>query len=124
MPTCHHPMLTMALLVAIALRVVVGAPCCWTEQAGTSPPVEHHEHHSAHADHTGHAESDNPHEGHGEDAIAKPCCSACGPTLPPEPTLLAARVAPLTLHEPEAIRALATRPPFPAYEATGPPLLI
>lgn len=44
--------------------------------------------------------------------------------LPSDPVELIARAAPTTLPEPSPVRRLATRPPFPAYEATGPLALI
>lgn len=110
------------LLAALMLRVVAGAPCCMVPlddgagvQAGS---------HAQHAQHHSNDQSDDPHSGHGEDATAKPCCSACGPTLPPEPVALAKQTISQRGAEPQAIRSLATRPPYPAYDATGPPLLI
>ncbi|MHA7818909.1 MAG: hypothetical protein ACX930_04605 [Erythrobacter sp.] len=62
------------------------------------------------------------HSGHGEDhPTAKPCCSACGPTLPADPVGFAAREKVRGAPAEVRIRTLATRPPFPAYDATGPP---
>lgn len=41
------------------------------------------------------------------------------PDAAPETAQLKSPTAPLALPEPAPVRALATRPPFPAYEATG-----
>ena len=106
----------LALLVAIGLRTVLGAPCC-IDPASAAHAIES-------AGHSHHAnESGNDHSDHGDDPAANPCCSACGPTLPPEPAHIAVIVAPRVLPEPAPIRSLATRPPYPAYNATGPPRL-
>lgn len=111
-----RPFLMLALLVAIGLRTVLGAPCC-VDPASAALVIENagHAHHSE--------EEGHDHSEHGEGASVNPCCSACGPTLPPEPALIALVRTPRALPEPAAIRALATRPPYPAYDATGPPLL-
>ena len=122
----------IALLAAIMLRVAIGAPCCWSggahaEPAQRSVQTSHvtaqndaaHDH-SGPAQHGEHGE----HGEHGDDPTAKPCCSACGPTLPADPVTLLARANVASLIEPKPIRELVTRPPFPAYEATGPPALI
>lgn len=147
MTNSRRPFLLYIVLLAIGLRTVLGAPCCMTPLQAAEMPSAHaqmsqsHAEHAIHADHAGHTEhaakQDAPdhgdhsdhgdrsgHGGHGDDATAKPCCSACGPTLPPE---LAQLTPPAAVHDvpvPAAIRALETRPPFPAYDATGPPLLI
>ncbi len=98
----------------------------------------HHAQHHA-ADHSGHnltegaigavgdagaGDNGKPGQHSAHDAHdSQSCCSACGPTLPPQ----LAQFGPLGERAQEAmmppIRALATRPPFPAYEARGPPLL-
>ena len=130
----HHPrpFLLLLLLVAIGVRSVVGAPCCVaiaqaTEAAASEAAAAdaaanghaaHDAHHSDHASHGGHA-------GHSsDDPSANPCCSACGPTLPSEPAQLASPSEARDMPQAAPIRALATRPPFPAYDARGPPLLI
>ncbi len=122
MHSSRRPFLLFAMLLAIGLRTVFGAPCCM--EVGLAPeaaPMVAHGEHDAHDADSGTA---GPHGGHGDDPSANPCCSACGPTLPSEPTTFANRTAPRTLPAPAPIRALATRPPFPAYEATGPPLRV
>ncbi len=123
--------LIVALLVSIGLRTVFGAPCCFNEEAlAKVPGIElAAQGHSSHAEHAEHSDvSQDSHgdhgDGHGDDSTAKPCCSACGPTLPADPVLIAIAKPATSLPEPEAIRALATRPPFPAYDATGPPLQV
>ncbi|MEM7667280.1 MAG: hypothetical protein AAF250_15605 [Pseudomonadota bacterium] len=114
----------IALLVSLGLRTVLGAPCCM-DGGGHAQVSEA----AAHADHTLHdtalgGHDDADHSEHGDSPTANPCCSACGPTLPPEPICIALISPPQAAPEPEAIRELATRPPYPAYDATGPPLLI
>ncbi|MEL7445917.1 MAG: hypothetical protein AAGK02_08895, partial [Pseudomonadota bacterium] len=127
MSRARRPFLLTMLLVAIGLRTALGAPCClepsqWAETGAHEVEVHtnmaHHEH-ATHAD-----VSDDGHGSHGEGPASNPCCAACGPTLPADPIELAL-IKPIgALPEPDAIRVLATRPPFPAYDATGPPLLI
>lgn len=133
----QRTLLLAIMLVAIGLRSVLGAPCCAFIEQARAVSVEHHAHkgqahHSAqdhvdhstgHSGHTGH-NNDGGHSGHGDDPSANPCCSACGPTLPPEPTAIAKASLIVQTPEPAPIRAFATRPPFPFYEARGPPLLI
>jgi len=124
MQSPRRPFLLSLMLIAIAMRAAFGAPCCMEpamsgQAAGAAMVQVDHAAHSVPADH-----STDPHAGHSDDPAANPCCSACGPTLPPDPAVIA--------HPPEkrayplraAFRILATRPPFPAYDATGPPLLI
>ncbi|MEL6529496.1 MAG: hypothetical protein AAFQ27_06010 [Pseudomonadota bacterium] len=105
-----------ALLLAIGLRTVLGAPCCMDGgvHAQASASNAEHQHHAA--------ESDS-HSEHGDTNSANPCCSACGPTLPSEPAQFAPVEIPGAVVESARFRALATRPPYPAYEATGPPFL-
>jgi len=135
----NHPFLLTLLLVAIGLRTVFGAPCClaW-ESAAHAQSADHQTHlsdcHETHADHVGHASQhhahheehadDAGHEDHAHSAASNPCCSACGPTLPSDPVLLADRDAISPPLQAVAIRELKTRPPFPAYDARGPPILI
>ncbi len=113
-----RPFLMLALLLAIGLRTVLGAPCCMDGGVHGQAQIESAEH----AEHAQHVALDDEHSDHGDSPAANPCCSACGPTLPPEPVQFALITAPRVLPTPDAIRALATRPPYPAYEATGPPL--
>ncbi|MEM9502193.1 MAG: hypothetical protein AAF941_10170 [Pseudomonadota bacterium] len=113
----------IALIVAIGLRTVLGAPCCMdglghAQVSDANAHSEHHLHKAALTEGAGHEHSE-----HGDSPTANPCCSACGPTLAPKPAQIALINTPRILPQPTAIRALATRPPFPAYEATGPPLL-
>lgn len=110
------------MLLAIGLRTVFGAPCCMPPAQAAELQMDAHAHHGEHSDTSG-ADSQG-HAGHGDDPTAKPCCSACGPTLPPEPAVFTALKTVNDAPKPSAIRELATRPPYPAYEATGPPLLI
>ncbi len=130
MPHPTRPLLHFFLLLAIGVRVIVGAPCCL-------PPAEAAQmDHGAQAHHDMHDDmavdegerlvgNDAGHgDGHGDDPSANPCCSACGPTLPSEPVLFASRAIMREVPAATAIRVLATRPPFPAYEARGPPLLV
>ncbi|MEL7189241.1 MAG: hypothetical protein AAGK17_06775 [Pseudomonadota bacterium] len=114
------------MLAAFMLRTLLGAPCCADTALAAMQDVDaaHAEmvtDHSMHANHSSHA---NHHAGHDPDSTANPCCSACGPTLPPDPALIALHKTTPALPQPAPVRALATRPPFPAYDATGPPLLI
>ncbi|MEM6856616.1 MAG: hypothetical protein AAF559_02005 [Pseudomonadota bacterium] len=135
MSRTSHPILNFALLAAITLRMIVGAPCCMEPVSAASHSLDAaaHSHHAHHGHHAGdeahqsdtHASShggyEGGHEGHGGDNTANPCCSACGPTLPADPVQFAASSAPKSVPEPTPVRALATRPPFPAYDARGPP---
>ena len=119
-----RPFLLTLMLMAVAVRTVFGAPCCLDMAQAATVGVEaaslgeDHEHtHEA-------AGPEDAHGGHSDSNSANPCCSACGPTLPPEAASFAAASLTREVPQPAAIRALATRPPFPAYEATGPPLLV
>ena len=116
-----RPLLLALLLMAFAVRTVLGAPCCLdsAHAAETNHVEAEAEHHSDHSDHA----QDTEHDSHGDDSAANPCCSACGPTLPTVLAKFTPGAAIKALHAPEAIRSLATRPPFPAYDATGPPFL-
>ncbi|MEM6475861.1 MAG: DUF2946 family protein [Pseudomonadota bacterium] len=125
----RRPFLMIALLLAIGLRSALGAPCCVDRAVaadGVADSVamaaDSHHTHDAHHGHDG--EGGDHHSEHGDSPTANPCCSACGPTLPAEPVSFALTEAKRLAPEAKAIRALATRPPYPAYEATGPPLLI
>lgn len=63
------------------------------------------------------------HGEHEDDPRAKSCCSACGSSLPAAPaayTLARAVCAPAAA---APLRAFATIPLIPAYEARGPPFL-
>ncbi|MGB3469565.1 MAG: hypothetical protein WBA51_01930 [Erythrobacter sp.] len=117
-----RPFLLSLMLAAIALRSVLGAPCCMEPLSAAEPTLGEHSAHSGHGAVGSHSGDHGDHSG--DDPSANPCCSACGPTLPPDQPVLTARTAPMTLPEPAPVRTLATRPPFPAYEATGPPVLI
>jgi Protein of unknown function (DUF2946) len=120
-----RPFLLAVLLIVIGIRSVLGAPCCvFVAQANEADQVQHADHvqHDAH-DHADDA-AQSGHQGHGDDPSANPCCTACGPTLPPEPTVIGAIAMVAAAPQAEPIRKLETRPPFPAYEARGPPLLI
>ncbi len=131
----NRPILLTLLLLSIGLRTVFGAPCCMAWEAAahaaeTPMEIESQDHHDDHAHHDHHAHSgDEPNPGdssHSHDAHASasnPCCSACGPTLPPETVLLADRAQVKAPTSAIPIRAQQTRPPFPAYDARGPPLL-
>ncbi|MEM6909095.1 MAG: hypothetical protein AAF494_10485 [Pseudomonadota bacterium] len=122
MVTSHRPVLLTMLLLAIALRSILGAPCCVDPAMALSAEHLHRADHAHHATH-GSGTHEKHGDGHGDDPSANPCCSACGPTLPPDLPLIALVAPPQTMPEPATARALATRPPFPAYDATGPPLL-
>ncbi|WP_162925126.1 hypothetical protein [Aurantiacibacter odishensis] len=110
-------LLQVLLLVALAVRICVGAPCC-TRGMSPSEPVAQTGHHQMAAAHdlapSGHGEHDS-------DNTANPCCSACGPTLPQQPLILARTAAPAGAF------ALAPEHPVPsleairAYQARGPP---
>ncbi|MEO0464714.1 MAG: hypothetical protein AAF127_16425 [Pseudomonadota bacterium] len=127
----NNPVLSVLLLAALALRMVCGAPCCWEPNAAHGPTeaASHHGHHGHH----GHAMAasvthqspdlaDNSgHPAQHSDNTANPCCSACGPTLPPEPLQLARVAVEGIMPGAAPVRELATRPPFPAYDARGPP---
>jgi uncharacterized protein involved in copper resistance len=136
----NRPFLLTLLLLSIGLRTVFGAPCCMAWEAAahaaeTPMEIESHDHHGHH-DHDGHAHHDH-HAHHGDEhgssdgthsheahaSASNPCCSACGPTLPPDTILLADRAQIKAPTNAIPIRALQTRPPFPAYDARGPPLL-
>jgi len=112
----RRPVLIVLLLLAIGLRTALGAPCCME-------PVQVASHETG-GTHASHGEGTSNHDDHVGDPSAKPCCSPCGPTLPPDPVILASGAAPRVVPAPAPLRAFATRPPFPAYEATGPPLRI
>ncbi|TRD10504.1 hypothetical protein FGU71_00560 [Erythrobacter insulae] len=111
------------MLMAIAVRTVFGAPCC-IDQAQAAP-LETHAAKNSHSQSAETAQSaDDPYSDHADKNTANPCCSACGPTLPPETASANVPIVPRAAPEPAPIRELATRPPYPAYNATGPPLLI
>ena len=114
----RRPFLLMLMLAAVLLRTTLGAPCCMAPLAAQE---QTHASGAEHMMHEGHVEPSGHHDGAEGDITSNPCCSACGPTLPSEPTSLAVNSVPRQLAEPTPIRALETRPPFPAYEATGPP---
>ncbi|MEL7199245.1 MAG: hypothetical protein AAGL10_13100 [Pseudomonadota bacterium] len=122
MNSSNRPFLLLIMLLAIGLRTALGAPCCAPlTQVHAVEATANHDGHTHHA----HAPTDiGGHEGHGDDPSSNSCCSACGPTIPPEPSQFAAASMLRETPEPVSIRALTTRPPYPAYEATGPPLLI
>jgi len=132
MSLARRPLLQTVVLIGLAFRSILGAPCClniellFQDQPSAVEQSAHahhqHEHHGDQSDHEG---SDHDgHGDHGDSPASNPCCSGCGPSLPPEAasftTLIASRIVPAA----EQIRELRTRPPYPAYEATGPPLLI
>lgn len=116
----------LALLIAISMRAVLGAPCCLYLAKAVGPNQNGHVIEAGHSGHHDHNQSDHAggHSEHADDPSANPCCSACGPTLPSDPAQLANVATLRSLPCPTPIRVLATRPPFPAYEATGPPALI
>ncbi|MEL6238732.1 MAG: hypothetical protein AAFQ90_09090 [Pseudomonadota bacterium] len=111
-----HPILQILLLVSIGLRMVFGAPCCME-----FPSAAHHAQDGHHAHHGAQVAIPEHHEDNAGDPSANSCCSACGSSLPADPFHIAARTAPKQLPEPAPVRELETRPPFPAYDATGPP---
>ncbi|MEM7779713.1 MAG: DUF2946 family protein [Pseudomonadota bacterium] len=117
----HHPLLMLCLLVAVSLRMTIAAPVCMPYMLDIAEADSAHgEHHADHAHHAHHSDMG----GHGEDHESHPCCSACGPSLPPEMTEFDARLFIREVPSATQIRALATRPPFPAYDARGPPLQV
>ncbi|MBD2842260.1 hypothetical protein [Erythrobacter rubeus] len=118
MAKSQHPVLLALMVLAIAVRSAFGAPCCMEIPQSDQSVAAEHAHHSVNPNN-----SDDPHGQHGDNPSANPCCSACGPTLPPESAPFAALAAIRDIPESAPIRALKTRPPFPAYEATGPPFL-
>lgn len=123
-----RPFLLAILLVAIGIRSVLGAPCCVFVAHAYEGNQQQHDTHD-HYDHADHFDDDGHtapfgHESHGDDPSANPCCTACGPTLPPEPTMIGAVALVLNTPLAEPVRELKTRPPFPAYEARGPPLQV
>ena len=137
MPRQLPVLLQVMLLASLAIRMVVGAPCCWSGQ--TEPQVEQSGtmQHAMHAGHDMAAMGDmaampdmqqqpaSGHEGHDEgDNRAGPCCSACGPVLASaEVVILAKAAAPHTPRE-FAERELPPRDLLRLYEATGPPLRV
>ncbi|MEM6826795.1 MAG: hypothetical protein AAF553_02520 [Pseudomonadota bacterium] len=118
MSTTQRPVLQLLLLLAIGLRTVFGAPCCIDMNAAGG-----HHHHAAHAhhDHSVVGDAGDEDKDNAQDSAANPCCSACGPTLPPDTAPTLARLALRETPVATPILTLATRPPFPAYDATGPP---
>lgn len=121
----NHPFLPTLLLLAIGLRALVGAPCCMALPGVESGSHGAHAHHAAQT--AIHAEPGEPAASDDEspsDPSANPCCSACSPPLPSHPPEFAARSVPRSVPEPTPVRALATRPPFPAYDARGPPVAV
>lgn len=125
----HPPALLLILLMAVSLRMTFAAPFCMPQMmAGADIHAGHDHAQHAHMHHGEHGMADSGvdsgssghegHEGHQQ------CCSACGPSLPPELATLDLRAALREAPTATPIRALATRPPFPAYDARGPPLLI
>lgn len=129
--------LHILLLMALAVRVAFGAPCCLTfpdNFAGDHADAGHemmamaaHGEPShadlAHAGHTDRADS-NGHSGHDGDNTAKPCCSACGPTLPSSD---ADAFVAAPLPDSHFYPRFAQLPPLAAhrqYNARGPPLVI
>jgi len=148
MSRSRQSLIQLALLLALALRTALGAPCCIemphaAASHAAQASIQHAADHTGHGAQTGHAHhyaadatqavkangsaSDaghDGHEGHGEDPSANPCCSACGPTLPPQIAPLAARSPSRDAPAPAPIRALPKRAPLTAYDARGPPRLI
>ena len=125
MPPGRRSLLLFVMLCAIGIRSVLGAPCCMDVLEAAHSAHAEHGHHAHHGGDKGHLDQGhNGHSDHGDDPTAQPCCSACGPTLPQDPVLLAEVKQPRILPEPAPIRALKTRPPFPAYNATGPPQIV
>ncbi|MEL6707478.1 MAG: hypothetical protein AAFP79_04270 [Pseudomonadota bacterium] len=118
----NHPFLLTIVLLSLGMRAFFGAPCC-LPMGANGPHAGHHAHHAHHGP-PSQAETPADDSDPASDPSANPCCSACSPPLPSEPVELIARTAPKSLPEPTPVRSLATRPPFPAYEATGPPTLI
>ncbi|MBV7264624.1 hypothetical protein [Erythrobacter ani] len=118
-----RPFLLAMMLLAIGLRSVFGAPCCMDGAlAANAPTVSASAHHSVLSSDSDEHDGEH-HSEHGESPSANPCCSACGPTLPPDAATASAPSQDRDFAEPAPVRALKTRPPFPAYDATGPPLL-
>ena len=115
--------LQVMLLVSLAVRLAVGAPCCLSmdERVSATEPAAMEHGSGMHHMSMGEEEAPSGHDGHEGDNTANPCCSACGPTLAQQPPSLA-RVA-----APPAVFASAPEHPAPsleairAYLATGPP---
>lgn len=127
----QRPFLMFVRLCAVALRTVMGAPCCAPlPQIGAMEASLHsghaqHDHkiterdtdrhstnvHKAHGvNHSDHGHSNSDHHNHCDDPSANPCCSAYGPTLPPEAMQIAHIAQQSLLPEPDPVRAFATRP--------------
>ena len=126
MPQRGQAFLNLLLLMSIGLRVVFGAPCCWTG-AGAEPAALEAPAHSSMA-HAMHGDDDQAepsgHEDHGEDNRAKPCCSACGPVLPGEPILFQAATKHLAVFTAQRLRDLTPEQPARPYLARAPPSLV
>lgn len=119
--------LQVMLLASLAVRLAVGAPCCWSGQVepqGDHAAMAHHGAQDMHAA----ANMDQPasdHEGHGDgDNRAGPCCSACGPVLASTEVLVLAKTRSPETPLAFAMRDLPRRDILRLYEATGPPLRV
>lgn len=129
-----HPVLLPVVLLALALRVVLGAPCCnamagaseersapvialsycGAERGSDARPVslvlEHAEH-----------PSDGEHGNHDDGDRSGICCSACEPALAEADLIAAARAELRPDYTAQFLRDVVRRAPTPAYQATGPP---
>ena len=120
----NRPLVLAIMLLAFGMRAFLGAPCCHPPAMAHDTAIEAADH-AHHSDDNGQRQEQGAgHGGHGDDSGTNPCCSACGPTLPPEPAHFAERDLIRNVAVAKIIRELATIPPYPAYEARGPPLLI
>lgn len=111
--------LQVLLLASLAVRLAVGAPCCW-EPASPDAEISSSGHHAM-------AAMEQPDAGHhgGDDGDnrAGPCCSACGPALADGAAPVIAAAAPPGTPALFALEELPRRDLLRLYEATGPPLL-
>ncbi|MDF1835122.1 MAG: hypothetical protein P1U62_09615 [Alteraurantiacibacter sp. bin_em_oilr2.035] len=121
MPRQPSLILQVLMLASLAIRLAVGAPCCWDGDFGQA------EEHAANIHHAMDAADMAPmapsgHEGHDDsDNTASPCCSACGPVLGNgAPKLVSQALAP-PLPRLATLRDLPQRDLLRNYEATGPP---
>lgn len=111
--------LQVMLLASFAIRLAVGAPCCWSGEI-EQQAADHGQAHSemVHGDqettgHGGHDDGDN---------TAGPCCSACGPILASADAPVLAQAVAAAVPQLPKLHELPQRDLLRLYEATGPPL--
>lgn len=124
MPRQIPILLQVLLLVSLAIRLAVGAPCCLSMgEAETPQSVSVGMHHSGAMSEMAMADTEEPagHDNHDGDNTANPCCSACGPILPQQPVCLQSRTLVVNDYSAEPEHPVPSLEAVRAYLARGPP---